>query len=218
MKTTGKLFIGILALLSLSISSASAQNYLEDFTTNQSILFEFGAYAGNNAFVPDGVQVTVPASADSFGGLGVAPFSAPMPPAGPVDLAALTAIEITARLDAGNASDIVLSIREANDAAGNTGEFFSFTISQSNFTMGSFTTFSFDPATFGGFNGDMTDGLLNGILDNTSIQSPFGGVDAQFITVESVNYIGAVVPEPGAMMILLVGLCPMIAILRRRRN
>ena len=70
-----------------------------------------------------------------------------------------------------------------------------------------FATVTIDP-TVGFFNGDVTNGVLDGTLSNTGIQSPFGGTAAQNFTVRSVNFLGATVavPEPGTAGILL-GLC-----------
>lgn len=201
---------GLVLLMFVCMGSATASaQYLEDFTTNQTPLFFFGAYDATNAvFTSEGLDVDIPASADSFGGIGVAP-----PPGVSVDLTGVTAIEVTARLDAGNASDLVVSIRE-DDGMGGDGEFFSFTVAQTDFTLGEFVTVSIDPTT--GFNGDTTDGVLNGPLNNTSIQSPFAGVDAQNFTVQSVNFVGATaVPEPGSCA-LLAALLPMIAFRRRK--
>ena len=209
-----RLFIGALALLSLVISSASAQ-YLEDFTTNQTLLFDFCHHGGQLGteynFNTDGVSFTTTPNGvvecgggDTFGGMGTAPVA-------PVDLSGLTSIELTARIDAGNTSDLTLSIREV----GGPGEFFSFTVPASSFTTTGFTTVTIDP-TVGFFNGDTTDGVLNGMLDNTSIQVPFGTETAAFFTVQSVNYVGAVVPEPASFGGLFLGLCSLLGLRRRR--
>lgn len=196
----------VVAFLSSLSANASAQ-YIEDFTTNQTVLFEFGAYAGNTSFNADGLQVAIPASADSFGGVGVAPI-------GTVDITGVTALEVTARLDAGNASNLILSIREQG-VGGALGEFFSYEIPASSFTPGEFVTVSVDPTVIG-FNGDITDGVLNGLLDNTGIQSPFGGTGAQNFTVSSVNFVTPpAIPEPSAVVVL-AGLGSLVALRRRR--
>ena len=60
-----------------SAVSASAQTslYLEDLRTNQTIAYEFGAFEAPNvlSFSSSGVETNIPASSDSFGGLGVEP-------------------------------------------------------------------------------------------------------------------------------------------------
>ena len=155
-KHLGTSLIASLALLVVGLcsTSASAQStiYLEDFTTNQTALFDFGAFTGNTTFDPTGLITNIPASADSFGGIGVAPIM-------PVNLNGLTSIEITAQAEPLNMNDIVVSIREAANAAGVAGEFFSFTVPAAAFAGGGFQTVSIDPTT--GFNGEVTDGVLN---------------------------------------------------------
>ena len=219
MKKTAYLLFAI-GISFVTCFSASAQTIIhtEDFTVNQTALFDFSAFSGNNSFVPMGLQVAVPDAAtlglaSNFGGVGVAPLA-------PVNLNGVTTIEVTGQLDAGNASDIVLSIREGIAGAAGDGEFFSITIPQSSFTTGSFSTVSIDLATNPGFNGDNTnpgaDGVLNGVLSNTGIQNPFGGTDTSNFTIQSVTFINnAVVPEPSSLA-LLTGLGSIIGIRRRR--
>ena len=170
-KHLGTSLIASLALLVVGLcsTSASAQStiYLEDFTTNQTALFDFGAFTDNTTFDPTGLITNIPASADSFGGIGVAPVV-------PVNLNGLTSIELTAQVDAGNASDIVVSIREGIAGAAGDGEFFSFNVPATSFTPGAgFQTISIDPTT--GFNGDFDnpggDMVLNGVLSNTGTVS-----------------------------------------------
>ena len=172
--------------------SASAQTslYLEDFTTNQTLQYDFGAFDAPNAhsFSSQGVVTNIPASSDSFGGLGVGP-TIPM-----VDITGTVSIEVVARADAGNQSDLVISIREAPSSNGVIGEFFSYTIPRSNFpTGGGFVTVSIDPTS--GFNGDATNSVLDGPLNDTGIQSPYAGTAAHHYTVQSVNFVG-VGPSP----------------------
>lgn len=222
MKKTAYLLFAI-GISFVTCFSASAQTIIhtEDFTVNQTRLFDFGAFSGNNSFVPLGLQVAVPDAANlmppaasNFGGVGVAPLA-------PVNLNGVTTIEVTGQLDAGNASDIVLSIREGIAGAAGDGEFFSITIPQSSFTTGSFSTVSIDLATNSGFNGDTgnpgADGVLNGVLSNTGIQNPFGGTDTSNFTIQSVVFISnpEVVPEPSSLA-LLMGLGSIIGIRRRR--
>ena len=198
----------VVSAIGFCAAAASAQNYLEDLTTNQTALFDFGAYSGNTTFTPDGLVIDIVDTGDStFGGIGIAPVAS-------VDLTGVTAIEVTARLDAGNASDLILAIRE-DDGFGGEGEFFSFTAAASNFTEGSFVTFSIDPTT--GINGDSTNGVLDGPLNNTGLQSPFGTA-AQNYTVQSINFVNATVsvPEPNLVSILF-GLSVIFACRRRRK-
>ena len=208
----GTSLIASLAVLVFGLCStnASAQTviHLEDFTVNQTPLFDFGAFAGNTSFSPLGLLTNIPASADSFGGIGVAPLA-------PVDLTGTTSIELTAQVEPGNMSAIVVSIREAADAAGVIGEFFSFTVPASAFAGGGFQTVSIDPTS--GFNGDTTNGILDGPLDNSGVQTPFGGVDSQSFTVQSIAFLGdaPAVPEPGSLVALLS--LGTVAALRRRR-
>ena len=167
-----------------------------------------------------GLQLAIPdaatlGTADNFGGLGVAPQV-------PVNLNGVTNIEVTAQLDAGNASDIILSIREGIVGAAGDGEFFSITVPQSLFTTGSFTTVNIDLATNPGFNGDAgnpgADGVLNGVLSNTGIQNEFQGTAASNFTIQSVAFINNppdVVPEPSSLA-LLFGLGSIIGVRRRR--
>ena len=175
-------------------SAQSSSLYLEDFRSNQNLLFEFGAFAsGPSAFSFSslGVTTNIPASSDSFGGLGVLPTSAS------VSITGTTAIEVVARANPGNQSDLVISIREAAAGGQTLGEFFSYTIPRSNFPVGGgFVTVTIDPTS--GFNGDSTDGVLNGILRDTGIQSPFNGTAAHNYTIQSVNYIGASAAGGGA--------------------
>ena len=211
-KHLGHSLIASLAILlvGLCCTNASAQStiYLEDFTTNQTPLFDFGAFAGNTSFSAAGLLTDIPASADSFGGIGVAPVV-------PISLAGLTSIELTAQVEPGNMSDIVVSIREAAVGAQAMGEFFSFTVPATSFTPGAgFQTVSIDPTT--GFNGDVANGILDGPLDNSGIQSPFGGTAAQSFTVQSIEFIGGpAVPEPGSLAVLL-SLGSIVALRRRR--
>ena len=193
-----------LCLLTLLIGlcgavSASAQNsslYFEDFTTNQTLRFAFGAFDSPSGitFSSEGVSTNIPASGDSFGGLGVDPVNPP------VDITGTTSIEVVARADAGNQSDLIISIREAPTGNQEQGEFFSYTVPSDNFPVGGgFVTVSIDPVAFN-FNGDRTDGILNGVLNDTGIQSPFDGTAAQRYTVQSINYVGLPQgpgPEPG---------------------
>ncbi len=186
-----KLFHLLLALtvcLCGSVDRTSAQNtslYLEDFTTNQTLRYSFGSFDSPSAssFSSEGVSTNIPASSDSFGGLGVDPTTPQ------VDITGTTTIEVVARADAGNQSDLVISIREAAVGDQALGEFFSYTIPASNFPIGGgFVTVSIDPTS--GFNGDVTDGVLNGSLSDTGIQSPYAGTAAHRYTVQSVEFIG----------------------------
>jgi aryl-phospho-beta-D-glucosidase BglC (GH1 family) len=177
--------------LCISIGNSFAQTtslYLEDFTSNQTLKYSFGSfdlstYPTSNSFSSEGLVTNIPPSSDSFGGVGVSPINAP------VDITGTTSIQVTARADAGNQSDLVISIREAIDAGGANGEFFSYTIPASNFPIGGgFVTVSVDPTT--GYNGDVTDGVLNGFLNDTGVQSPYAGTAAHRYTVQSVEFIG----------------------------
>ena len=198
MRSTLSFLFLVLLSVPFAAGDASAQSslYLEDFTTNQTLRYAFGTFdnPGANAFNSSGVETNIPASSDSFGGLGVSPT---IPS---VSISGTTSIEVVARADAGNQSDLVISIRETPDDGQELGEFFSYTIARSNFpTGGGFRTVSIDPAS--GYNGDMTDGVLNGSLSDTGIQSPFNGTAAHHYTVQSVNFIGpdsGTVSEPNA--------------------
>ena len=197
-----------IAFAGFCAATASA-DYVEDFTTNQTTLFAFGAFVEGDTFnyTSEGLDVDIPSAADTFGAVAVAPTAM-------VDLSGVTEIQVTARLDAGNESPLILAVREGNGMGGD-GEFLSYSIDASSFTEGSFVTVSVDPTAFF-FNGDPADGVLNGPLNNTSIQTPFGAGGASFYTVASVTYVGAsVVPEPTTAAVLL-GLCPMFALRRRR--
>ena len=185
-----KLFILILLTSFCGAGSTLAQSnslYLEDFTANQTLLYDFGSFASASnpaasSFSAAGVSTNIPASGDSFGGLGVAP-TVPS-----VNLTGTTTIEVIARANAGNESDLVISIREQPTSDGTIGEFFSYVIPASRFPVGGgFVTVTVDPAS--GFNGDSTNGVLDGPLHDTGIQSPFGGSSAHHYTVQSVNFI-----------------------------
>ena len=71
-------FLFLLAFL-CPVDLAIAQTnslYLEDFTSNQTLLYDFGAFAlatdpTATSFSSSGVSTNIPASSDSFGGLGV---------------------------------------------------------------------------------------------------------------------------------------------------
>ena len=222
MKKTAYLLFAI-AISFVTSFSASAQTIIhtEDFTVNQTRLFDFLSFTGNNNFTPLGLQIAIPdaatlGTADNFGGVGVAPLA-------PVNLNGVTNIEVTAQLDAGNASDIILSIREGIAGAAGDGEFFSITVPQSLFTVGSFTTVNIDlanppgPPIFPGDQGNPgADGVLNGVLSNTGLQNPFGGTDTSNFTVQSVTFINnPVVPEPSSLA-LLMSVGSIIGIRRRR--
>ena len=116
-----------------------------------------------------------------------------------------------------NVDNITISIREAANPDGSgDGEFFSFTIPASDFTTTGFTTVSIDPTS--GFNGETTNGVLDGILNNSGVQNTFGGADAQNVTVQSIDFVGPApaVPEPGSLVALLS--LGTVAALRRRRG
>jgi len=192
MRSKFKLFLLVLLTGFCGAVDASAQTnrlYHEDFTTNQILLFDFGSFDLStfptaHSFSSEGLSTNIPASSDSFGGLGVPPTIAS------VDITGTTSIQVTARADAGNQSDLVIAIRESSSSGQDRGEFFSYAISSSNFPIGGgFVTVSIDPAS--GFNGDSTDGVLNGPLFETGIQSPFNGTAAHHYTVQSVEFLGA---------------------------
>jgi len=157
------LFIALLTGLCGAVSASAQVNslYLEDFRTNQTLRFAFGSFEAPSAisFSSEGVSTNIPASGDSFGGLGVNPIEES------VDITGTTSIEVVARANAGNQS-----------------------------------TVSIDPVAFN-FNGDRTDGILNGVLSDTGIQSPFNGTAAQNYTIQSIQYVGPpqgpVPPAPG---------------------
>ena len=166
-----------------STSAQTTSLYREDFTTNQTLRFAFGAFAPPSAvsFSPEGVSTNIPASPDSSGGLGVDP-TIPQ-----VDITGTTSIEVVARADAGNQSDLVVAVREAAVEGQAIGEFFSYTIPASSFPVGGgFVTVSINPNS--GFNGDVTDGVLNGPLSDTGIQSP-AGTGAHRYTVQSIEFV-----------------------------
>ena len=191
MRSTLKLLLLVLltGFYGANFTSAQTSLYLEDLTTNQTLLYEFGSFdnAGAHWFSSLGVVTNIPASSDSFGGLGVSPTVSL------VDITGTTSIEVVARADAGNQSDLVITVREAANSTETTGEFFSYTIPASNFPVGGgFMTVSIDPTS--GFNGDVTDGVLNGPLSDTGVQAPYGGTAAHNYTVQSINFIG---PDTG---------------------
>ena len=186
------LVVLVLSLLFVNVEDVSAQQtslYREDFTTNQVLRYSFDSFDVSNnpsavSFSALGVSADVPASANSFGGLGVDP-TIPL-----VDITGTTSIEVVARAEPGNQSDLVISIREAENNGQDLGEFFSYTVPASNFPVGGgFVTVSIDPAS--GFNGDRVDGVLNGSLNDTGIQSPFNGTNAFHYTVQSVEFFGS---------------------------
>ena len=191
-----KLFLLILVTVLCGAVDSSAQTtfiYGEDFRANQTLRFSFGALSASNnptpfSFSALGISTNVPASANSFGGLGVSPTN-PL-----ADVTGTTSIEVVARVDAGNQSDLVITVRETG-AAGVQGEFFSYIVPASSFPAGGgFATVSVNPAT--GFNGDVTDGVLNGRILDIGIQTPFNGSAAQNFTVQSVSFIGGFPPRP----------------------
>lgn len=191
-----KLLLLILVTGLCGVNDASGQTtniYTEDFRTNQTLLFSFGALSANInptpfSFSDLGISTNVPASANSFGGLGVAPAD-PL-----ADLTGTTSIEVVARVDAGNQSDLVITVRETG-TGGAQGEFFSYIVPASSFPIGGgFVTVSVNPAT--GFNGDVTDGVLNGTVNDIGIQTPFNGTAAQNFTVQTVSFISGFPPRP----------------------
>ena len=190
MRSTLKLCLIVLLTSFFGGVGASAQTslYLEDFTVNQTLRYSFGSFESPSAisFNSSGVSTSIPASTapDSFGGLGVDPIDPP------IDITGTTSIEVIASADAGNQSDLVISIREAPVAGQANGEFFSYTIPASTFPIGGgFVTVSIAPTSFS-FNGDVTDGVLNGSLNDTGIQSPFAGTAAHHYTGQSGEFIG----------------------------
>ena len=191
-----KLFLLVLVLGLCGAIDASAQTttlYTEDFRTNQTLRFSFGSLSTttnptSSSFSDLGISTNVPASENSFGGLGVAPAD-PL-----ADLTGTTSIEVVARVDAGNQSDLVITVRE-NPTAGVQGEFFSYVVPASSFPVGGgFVSVSVNPAT--GFNGDVTDGVLNGRVTDIGIQTPFNGSAAQNFTIQSVSFIAGFPPRP----------------------
>ena len=172
--------------------------YREDFRTNQTLRYSFGSFDVSNnpsavSFSSSGVTTNIPASSDSFGGLGVDP-TIPL-----VDITGTTAIQVVARAEPGNQSDLVISIREAENNGAELGEFFSYTVPRSNFPSGGgFVTVTIDPTS--GYNGDVRDGVLNGSLNDCGIQSPFQGTAAHRYTVQSIEFLGPeqdTIPDPG---------------------
>jgi len=195
-KLRQKLFLLVLLVGLCGAHKAFAQTtslYVEDFRTNQTLRFSFGALSVTNnptssSFSALGISTNVPASANSFGGLGVSPAN-PL-----ADVTGTTSIEVVARVDAGNQSNLVLTVRE-NGTGGASGEFFSYSIPASSFPVGGgFVTVAINPAT--GFNGDVVDGVLNGTITDIGIQTPFNGTAAQNFTIQSVNFIGGFAPRP----------------------
>ena len=201
MKLVCKNLIAAMALFSLvAFTASTSADEVEDFTTNQNLLFDFGAYSGNFTFTSEGIDIDIPASADSFGGLGIAASQ-------PIDLSKVGEISVTARLDDINSTDLVVALRETGS------EFFSYQFAATDFVLGEFTTLTIDASDFF-FNGDTADGVLNGTLDNTGFQSLFGSTGLQSFTVQNVTFIHAV-PEPGSVAIL-IGMGSMLVVRRRR--
>ena len=168
---------------STSTFAQTTSLYREDFTTNQELRFAIGAFATPSAisFSPEGVSTNIPAGPDSSGGLGVDP-TIPQ-----VDLTGTTSIEVVARADAGNQSDLIVAVREAAAEGQAMGEFFSFRIPASSFPVGGgFVTVSISPTS--GFNGDITNAVLDGPLSDTGIQSP-EGTGAHRYTVQSIEFV-----------------------------
>ena len=191
--TLGREYANALAPILNNTTAQSNSLYLEDYRTNQNVLYEFGTFASNptaTSFSSTGLSTNIPASLDTFGGIGIAPTSSS------VDLTGTTRIEIVARVNVGNASDLIISIREAPDSTGQIGEFFSYRIAAERLQSadGGFVRITIDPGS--GFNGDQTDGVLNGILNDTSIQTPVAGTSAQSYTVQSINFLGSLPDAP----------------------
>ena len=204
MKLVCKNLIAAMALLSLvAFTAPTSADEIEDFTTNQNVIFDFGAYTGNFALTSEGVDINIPASNDSFGGLGILASSPD------IDLSKVGQISVTARLDDANSTDLVVALREFES------EFFSYQFSTSDFVLGEFTKVTIDVDDFF-FNGDTADGVLNGTLDNTGFQTLFGSTGLQAFTVQNVTFIHAdAIPEPGSVAIL-IGMGSMLVVRRRR--
>ena len=203
MKLRCKHLIAASALLSLAVFTApTSADEVEDFTTNQNVIFDFGAYSGNFALTAEGIDIDIPASGDAFGGLGVAASQV-------IDLSKVGEISVTARLDDATSTSLVVALRETGS------EFFSYEFNASDFVLGEFTKVSISADAFF-FNGETADGVLNGTLENTGFQTLFGSTGLQSFTVQSVTFIHAEnIPEPGSAAIL-IGIGSMLVIRRRR--
>ena len=121
-------------------------------------------------------------------------------------------LKIVAELGADNSSDFIVAVREVS------GEFFSFSVPASVFTVGEFTEYKLElgsPVFVGDTSGTgLSDGVLNDAIQEVSFQSPFGGSGTIDVVVQSIAQ-HVVIPEPTT--IALLGFAGLATATMRRR-
>jgi len=176
--------------------------FTEDLTVNDNVIFTFGDFDFGHTFTNEGLSIDIPNT--TIGSISITPSAV-------FGLSSLSSVEVTARAEAGNQSNLLLTVNNSVSS-----DIFVYEFLQSDFTVGEFVTLSLDANDFssvtlletGVLNGDITGfGFAVEFPPNPSI-SPL-----QF-TVQSVEFVTSV-PEPMALPALLL-VCGSLGIRRNR--
>ena len=182
-------------------------DFPEDLRINTNVVFEFGDFLGPFSgfnpgayeFTNEGLAIDIPNT--SLGSVFLSPTAV-------FDLSDLSSIDVTARVEAGNQSDLILFASSGND-------FFIYSFPQNDFVVDQFVTVSLDANDFDPLLTLSNTGVLNGDITNFGFTIAFTSDSPPLeYTVESVVFATSV-PEPTALPILLL-LCGSLGMRRNR--
>ena len=150
---------------------------LADFTTSTTAQ-TLERFDGTGTFSSDGFEVTLPATGGSNFGI-LAEFGSNLVTQG-VFIDADTQLLIEATIGASNATDLVVAVREDSN------EFFSVSVPAADLADDGRAIVNLSDFFF---NGDVADGVLNGVITEVSFQSPFGSGNAVDFSVQRISVL-----------------------------
>lgn len=155
---------------------------LADFTTSTTAQ-TFEQFDGVGTLSNNGFEVTLPATAGTNFGI-VAEFDDNLVTEG-IFIDEDTQLLIEGTIGPSNNTDLVVAVREAS------GEFFSVSVPAADLADDGRAIVNLSDFFF---NGDISDGVLNGVITEVSFQSPFGSGNAVDFTVQRISVLTTSIP------------------------
>jgi hypothetical protein len=181
-------------------------DFPEDLRINTNVAWDWGDFSSFSnptpySFTSEGLSIDIPSTSLGLGAVAIAPTAE-------FDLSDLASIEVTARAEVGNQTELILFASSDSD-------FFIYLFPKNDFIVDQFVTVSLDASDFDPLLTLSNTGVLSGGITNFGFtQAPDSGGSPLEYTVESVNFVTSV-PEPSAFPALFL-LCGALGIRRNR--